>query len=57
MWLADAQHNPVPLLIFQRIANVFEPSLAAISTLLIVLAVAVVLIVERVAGLRRGLAM
>lgn len=57
MWLADAQHNPVPLLIFQRIANVFEPSLAAISTLLIVLAMAVVLVVERVAGLRRGLAM
>ena len=27
MWLADAQHNPVPLLIFQRIANVFEPSI------------------------------
>jgi putative spermidine/putrescine transport system permease protein len=57
MWLADAQHNPVPLLIFQRIANVFEPSLAAISTLLIVLAMAVVVVVERVAGLRRGLAM
>lgn len=57
MWLADAQHNPVPLLIFQRIANVFEPSLAAISTLLIVLAMAVVLVVERIAGLRRGLAM
>jgi putative spermidine/putrescine transport system permease protein len=57
MWLADAQHNPVPLLIFQRIANVFEPSLAAISTLLIGFAIAVVVVVERVAGLRRGLAM
>jgi putative spermidine/putrescine transport system permease protein len=57
MWLADAQHNPVPLLIFQRIANVFEPSLAAISTLLILFAVAIVLVVERVSGLRRGLAM
>jgi putative spermidine/putrescine transport system permease protein len=57
MWLADAQHNPVPLLIFQRIANVFEPSLAAISTLLILFAVAIVLVVERVTGLRRGLAM
>jgi putative spermidine/putrescine transport system permease protein len=57
MWLADAQHNPVPLLIFQRIANLFEPSLAAISTLLILFAMAVVLVVERVAGLRRGLAM
>ncbi|HEV2100738.1 MAG TPA: ABC transporter permease [Stellaceae bacterium] len=57
MWLADAQHNPVPLLIFQRVANVFEPSLAAISTLLILFAAAIVLVVERVSGLRRGLAM
>ncbi len=57
MWLADAQHNPVPLLIFQRIANLFEPSLAAISTLLILFAMAIVMVVERVAGLRRGLAM
>lgn len=57
MWLADAQHNPVPLLIFQRISAVFEPSVAAISTLLILFAMTVVLVVERVAGLRRGLAM
>lgn len=57
LWLADAQHNPVPLLIFQRISAVFEPSVAAMSTLLIGFAMAVVLVVERVAGLRRGLAM
>jgi putative spermidine/putrescine transport system permease protein len=57
MWLADAQHNPVPLLIFQRISATFDPSVAAISTLLIGFAMAVVLVVERVAGLRRGLAM
>jgi putative spermidine/putrescine transport system permease protein len=57
LWLADAQHNPVPLLIFQRISAVFDPSVAAISTLLIGFAMAVVLAVERIAGLRRGLAM
>jgi len=57
LWLADAQHNPVPLLIFQMIASVFEPSVAAISTLMIVLSMAIVLIVERVAGLRRAMAM
>src|SRR6202011_6036113 len=37
LWLADAQNTPVPLLIFQIIASVFEPSVAAISTLMIVL--------------------
>jgi putative spermidine/putrescine transport system permease protein len=57
MWLADAEHNPLPLLIFQKIASVFEPSVAAMSTLMIFFAMAVVLIVERAAGLRRAVAM
>jgi putative spermidine/putrescine transport system permease protein len=57
MWLSDAAHNPIPLLIFQRIASVFEPSVAAMSTLMIFFAMAVVLAVERLAGLRRALAM
>ena len=57
MWLSDAEHNPIPLLIFQRIASVFEPSVAAMSTLMILFAMAVVLAVERLAGLRRALAM
>jgi putative spermidine/putrescine transport system permease protein len=57
MWLSDAEHNPIPLLIFQRIASVFEPSVAAMSTLMIFFAMAVALVVERVAGLRRAIAM
>ncbi len=57
LWLADAQHNPIPLLIFQMIGNVFEPSIAAISTLMILLAMVIVLILERVMGLRRAMAM
>jgi putative spermidine/putrescine transport system permease protein len=57
MWLADAEHNPIPLLIFQKIAGVFDPSVAATSTLMILFAMVVVLVVERVAGLRRAVAM
>jgi putative spermidine/putrescine transport system permease protein len=57
LWLSDAQHNPIPLLIFQMISNVFEPSVAAISTLMMLLSLVIVLIVERVAGLRRAMAM
>jgi putative spermidine/putrescine transport system permease protein len=57
LWLADAQHNLVPLLIFQMIASVFEPSVAAISTLMILFAMAVVMILERVGGLQRAMAM
>jgi putative spermidine/putrescine transport system permease protein len=57
LWLADAQNNPVPLLIFQMIASVFEPTVAAISTLMIIFGMAIVLILERVGGLRRAMAM
>jgi putative spermidine/putrescine transport system permease protein len=56
LWLADAQHNPIPLLIFQRVASVFDPSIAALSTLMIVFAMAIVVVLERVIGLRRAVA-
>jgi putative spermidine/putrescine transport system permease protein len=57
LWLADAQHNPIPLLVFQLIGNVFSPAIAAMSTLMIVFAMAVVIVLERVGGLRRAMAM
>jgi putative spermidine/putrescine transport system permease protein len=56
LWLADAQHNPVPLLVFQMIGNVFEPSIAAISTLMIMLAMIIVMVLERIMGLRQAMA-
>jgi putative spermidine/putrescine transport system permease protein len=56
LWLADAQHNPIPILIFQRIASVFDPSIAAISTLMIVLSMGIVIAIERAIGLRRAVA-
>ena len=57
LWLADAQYRPVPILIFDMIASVFEPTVAAISTLMIFLAIAVVLILERIGGLQRAMSM
>lgn len=56
LWLADAQHNPIPILVFQMIAGVFDPSVAVISTLMILFAMVVVMILERVMGLRRAMA-
>jgi putative spermidine/putrescine transport system permease protein len=53
LWLADAQHNPIPILVFQRIANVFNPS---ISTLMILLSMGIVVAMERAIGLRRAVA-
>ena len=57
MWLADAPHFPLPMLIFSRVESIFEPSVAAMSTVMIVIAMGLVLILERVAGLRRAIAM
>jgi putative spermidine/putrescine transport system permease protein len=57
MWLADAQYVPVPMLIYRKIASVLTPAVPAASTLLILFAFAVVLVMERLAGLRRAMAM
>jgi putative spermidine/putrescine transport system permease protein len=55
MWLADAQNDPMPMLIYRKATSVFDPSVATISTLLIGLAIVVVLILDRLVGLRRAM--
>jgi putative spermidine/putrescine transport system permease protein len=57
MWLADAQNDPMPMLIYRKATSVFDPSVATISTLLIGLAVVVVLVMERLVGLKRAMGM
>jgi putative spermidine/putrescine transport system permease protein len=57
MWLADAQNVPMPMLIYRRVASIFTPAVPAMSTLMILFAFAVVLVMERLAGLRRAMAM
>lgn len=57
MWLADAQNDPMPMLIYRKATGVFDPSVAAMSTLMIGLAVGVVLVLERLVGLRRAMGM
>jgi putative spermidine/putrescine transport system permease protein len=57
MWLADAQNDPMPMLIYRKATSVFDPSVATISTLLIGLAVVVVLAMERLVGLKRAMGM
>jgi putative spermidine/putrescine transport system permease protein len=57
MWLADAANEPMPMLIYRQATGVFDPSVAAMSTLMIGLAIAVVLVLERLVGLRRAMGM
>jgi putative spermidine/putrescine transport system permease protein len=47
----------MPMLIYRRVASIFTPAVPAMSTLMILFAFAVVLVMERLAGLRRAMAM
>jgi putative spermidine/putrescine transport system permease protein len=57
MWLADARNVPVPMLIYRQVASVFTPAVPAMSGLMIVLAMLVVVAMERLVGLRRAVSM
>jgi putative spermidine/putrescine transport system permease protein len=57
MWLADARNDPMPMLIYRMATSLFDPSVATVSTLMIGLAVCVVLILDRLVGLRRAMGM
>jgi putative spermidine/putrescine transport system permease protein len=56
MWLADAQNVPIPMLIYRQMASVFTPFVPAMSTLMMLIALGVVLAMERLVGLRRVMA-
>ena len=57
MWLADAVNIPLPLMIFTLTSRFFDPGIAAIATLMILLSVALILVMEKVTGLRRAMSM
>ena len=57
MWLANSLYQPVSLLLFSRIGTVFDPSVAAMSTVMILVAMAVVAVLERLVGIRRAMTM
>ncbi len=56
MWLADARNTPVPILIYQLVARIFDPTVSVISVVMIGIAVLAVLGMERLVGLRQALA-
>ncbi|CAH1672848.1 ABC transporter permease [Chelatococcus asaccharovorans] len=55
MWLANSEYSPVPLVLMRQLVNVFDPSVPAMSTIIILFAMAGVLVLERLVGLRRAL--
>ena len=57
MWLADAVNIPLPLMIFTLTSRFFDPGIAAIASLMILFSVVLILVMERVTGLRRAMSM
>lgn len=51
MWLADGNHFPVPFYLYTVIERSFDPSIAAIASLMIIFALLLVLVIEKVFGL------
>lgn len=56
LFLASAKSNTLPLVVMSYVEFNADPSIAAVSTLLIAMAVAAALLVERAVGLRDALA-
>jgi putative spermidine/putrescine transport system permease protein len=55
MWLFDASHVPLPMMMISLISRMFDPGIAAIAALMILFSLFVVLLLERVAGLRHAM--
>lgn len=52
MWLSDATQFPLPLFLQTAISRYFDPSIAAISTLMIVFAISLIMVMELLLGVR-----
>lgn len=57
MWLKSAESMPLPLRIFFLVENVMNPSVAAVSSSMIVLSVVLIIVTEKVVGLKRAMSM
>ncbi|GLK83080.1 ABC transporter permease [Ancylobacter defluvii] len=55
MWLFDASHVPLPMMMLSLISRMFDPGIAAIASLMIFFSLFMVLLLERLAGLRRAM--
>lgn len=51
MWLADGRHFPIPLYLHGLLERSIDPSIAAISTLVILFALLLVIVIEKVFGI------
>lgn len=57
LWLADSRYSPVPLMLMRQFNSVFDPSIPAMSTVVIVVALSGAVLVEWLVGMRRAAAL
>jgi putative spermidine/putrescine transport system permease protein len=55
MWLADAENFPMPMAMFALISRMFDPGIAAIASLMILMSIVIVAVLERLTGLQRAM--
>ncbi|HVQ66859.1 MAG TPA: ABC transporter permease [Bradyrhizobium sp.] len=55
MWLGDAEYTPLPVYLHDSLNRIFDPSIAAMSSLMILTGVLAVVGLEKIVGLRRAM--
>jgi len=55
MWFTDAQVTPLPILMMKSMTRVFDPSIAAMASLMILVGALAVIALEKMVGLRRAM--
>lgn len=55
MWLADGRTVPLPILLFKSMSRIFDPSIATMSSIMILIGIAAVITLEKLVGLRRAM--
>jgi putative spermidine/putrescine transport system permease protein len=55
MWLADAENFPMPMAMFALISRMFDPGIAAIASLMILMSIVIVVVLEWLTGLQRAM--
>lgn len=55
MWFSDAQVTPLPLLVMKSMARVFDPSIAAMASVMILVGAIVIVVMEKLVGIRRAM--
>jgi putative spermidine/putrescine transport system permease protein len=54
-WLADAETVPLPIFLHDSMTKIFDPSIAAMSSLMTLTGILAVIGLEKLVGLRRAM--